>query len=221
MADENDLKKIAESLTAEQTTQLRKLLKSKGKYVRKGAYREKENKVRILNPDEWETFIYSTKENIRKYYWFLFLTGVRYKEAKHIQKQHIDFKNRTIILFKPKGGVQRYVSFSTFGKQKLKQFFEGLQLEDTLEFPSIQHLIQTMKKICKENNMPYWEDISVHNIRKSHENNLIALNLNQAKITAHLGHNLKTATEHYISSNFIKDKNQLDKSKLWFGDIFG
>lgn len=209
------------NISPEEATQIRLVLRGKSKYEKKGVYREKINRVRFMDPDEWEKFIYSVNENLRKYYWFLLLTGVRYKEAKNIKKGHINWQNRNIIIFKAKGGIQRHVNFSSLGKKKLKLFFEGLHNEDTLQFPTIQHLIQTLHKICKQKKIKYWEDISVHNIRKQHENYLLALNLPENKITTHMGHTPKTAQEHYNSSEFIKDKKQLDKIRLWMGDIFG
>ena len=209
------------NVTPEQATEIRKALRGKSKYHKKGVYREKENKVRFLDPDEWETFIYDCNNNITKYYWFLFLTGMRYKEAKHVKLKHFNWTNRNITIFTPKGGVQRNANFSTWGKKKLREMFEGLKDDDTLNFPTIQHLIQTLHRICEKNKIKYWRDISVHNIRKQHENYLIALNFPTQKITAHMGHTPKTAAEHYNSSEFIKDKNQLDKIRVWLGDIFG
>lgn len=218
---DNQIAEQLKNVTPEQATEIRKALKGKSKYANKHIYRAKENKVRFLDPDEWETIIYSCNENIRKYYWFLFLTGMRYKEAKNVKLNHFNWTNRTITIFTPKGGVQRHANFSTFGKKKLKEMFEGLSNEDTLSFPSIQHLIQTLHRKCKEHNIKYWQDISVHNVRKQHENYLIALNFPPSKITAHMGHTPKTAAEHYNSSEFIKDKKQLDKIREWLGDIFG
>lgn len=218
---ETELQNKVKELTPEEATELRKMLKGKSKYACKNVYRQKENRVRFMDPDEWEKFIYSIKENLRKYYWFLLLTGMRYKEAKHVQKGHINWKNRSITIFKPKGGVQRNANFSSFGKRKLQDMFEGLDEKDTLNFPTIQHLINILHKVCGKHQMKYYKDISVHNIRKQHENYLHALNLDGAKITAHMGHTAKTAAEHYNSSEFIKDKKQLDKIRDWFSDIFG
>jgi integrase len=217
---EIDLNQIKE-LTPEQATEVRKLLKGKIKYTKKGVYREKENKVRFMNPDEWELFIYNVKDDLRKYYWFLMLTGMRYKEAKFVQKGHINWKNRSITIFKPKGGVQRYVNFSSFGKRKLQEMFEGKIETDTLNFPTIQHLIQTLHRICIDKKIKYAKDISVHNLRKQHENYLIALNISRDKLTSHMGHTPKTAAEHYNSSEFIKDFKQLEKIRLWLEDIMG
>lgn len=218
---ENELQNKIQNLTPEEATEIRKLLKGKSKYTKKGVYREKENKLRYLTPDEWNTFILNLKDNLKKYYWFLLLTGVRYKEAKLVKKKQIDWSNRSIILFKTKGGVQRNVNFSSFGKKKIKEMFDGLTNEDTLSFPTHQHLDQTLHKVLGKLKFQYWKDISIHNIRKQHENYLHALNLDGAKITAHMGHTPKTAAEHYNASKFIKDAKQLEKIKEWFDDIFG
>jgi integrase len=218
---EEDLQAKIKELSSEEATQIRKILKGRSKYIKKGVYREKENKVRFLNPDEWETIIYDIKDNLRKYYWFLLLTGMRYKEAKHVKKGHINWGNKSIIIFKPKGGVQRNANFSSFGKRKLQEMFSNLSEEDTLKFPTIQHLIQTLHKVCRKHKIKYWQDISVHNLRKQHENYLLALDLPYQKITVHMGHTAKTALEHYNSSEFIKEKKQLDKIRIWFADIFG
>lgn len=213
---------MLQNITPEQATEIRKSLKGKSKYQKKNIYRPKENRVRFLDPDEWETIIYDKQlERLKKYYWFLLLTGMRYKEAKFVKKGHINWKNRSITIFKAKGGVQRNANFSSFGKRMLQDMFEGKLEEDTIGFPTIQHLIQTLHKVCAKHNIKYWKDISVHNIRKQHENYLHALNLDGAKITAHMGHTAKTAAEHYNSSSFIKDKKQLDKIRMWFDDIFG
>ena len=48
----------------------------------------------------------------------------------------------------------------------------------------------------------------------------MSLDMHEGKTTKHMGHNAKTALNHYLSGVFIKDKNQLNKIKLWLGDIF-
>lgn len=217
MININELKNI----TAEQATEIRKALKGKSKYKKKGVYREKINKVKFLDPDEWEKFYYSLDDNNRKYFMFLFLTGMRYKEAKNVCDEHIDWNQRQIIVYKPKGGIQRYSNFSSWGKREIKQMFERKDKKETLHFPSIQHMRHLLHKHCREQNIKDWQDLSVHNIRKQHENYLIALDIQNNKITKHMGHTAKTALEHYNSSAFIKDKKQLDKIRIWFGDIFG
>ncbi len=205
----------------EEATELRKLLRGKSKYQKKDVYREKENKLRYLDPDEFWLFVNSIKPSLQKYYWVLYLTGLRYKEAKHVTANHIDWKNRAIIIFKAKGGFQRNANFSTYGKHKLVEYFKGRDKDKPLDFPTIQHLRRVLQETCKKHRFKWWQDLSVHNIRKSHENALLAVGVDKSMLTAHMGHTPKTAQEHYISSVFIKDKKQLKKLESWFGDIFG
>lgn len=215
-----DIEKF-KNMTPEEATEVRKALRGKSKYAKKGVYREKKNKTRFLDPDEWDKFYYGLDGNNKKYFMLLFLTGMRYKEAKHVAQNHINWTNRSIIIYKPKGGIQRNVSFSTYGKKEIKRMFEGKKNDEALDFPTIQHMRHLLHKICKEKNINGWRDISVHNIRKQHENYLMALDLPDKRIISHMGHNNKTAIEHYNSSMFIKDKKQLDKIRKWLGDIFG
>ncbi len=217
-----DVENILSTASEEDLVKLRQALKTKSKYQKKGVYREKENKVRFFNPDEWEKFIYAVNPEWRNYYWMLMLTGLRYKEAKHVKIGDIDFANKQIIILKPKGGVQRYCHLSSYSTKFLRQWkaSDNLKEQDTLSFPTIQHLIQLMKRVCKDQSIKDYSDFSVHNLRKTHENYLIALNKDEVKITRHMGHTLKTAQQHYISSAFIKDKNQLDKIRGWLSDIF-
>lgn len=213
-----------EKLSPEEIERLRKQLRHKTKQINKGIYRPKEIATRFFNPDEWETFIYAVPNNLKFYYWFLMLTGMRYKEAKNVKWNNIDLSNKQLIVTNPKGGkVMRYVQLSSFTIKMLKHYKQDNNIgnEDTFNFPTIQHLIQTMKKILKEKNIRGWKDYSVHNLRKTHENYLISLSHDTIRITLHMGHNLKTATDHYLSSAFIKDKKQLDMIRIWLGDIFG
>ncbi len=217
-----DVENILSTASEEDLTKLRQALKPKSKYQKKGVYREKENKVRFFNPDEYEKFIYAVSPKWRNYYWFLMLTGLRYKEAKNVKVGDIDFANKQIIILKPKGGVQRYCHLSSYGVKLIRQWkmSDNLKEKDMFSFPTIQHLIQLMKKTCKEQGIKDYPDFSVHNLRKTHENYLLALGKDEMKLTRHMGHTPKTAQQHYLSSAFIKDKSQLDKIRTWLSDIF-
>ncbi len=184
--------------------------------------RRKENRTRFFDPDEWEKFIYSCNNNWRKYFWIMMLTGLRYNEAKHVQIKYIDWKNRWITIIKAKGNKQRPVHLSSYAVKKLRSYIseENLQPDSTFNFPTLQGMRQYMQKRCKEQHIQGWEDLSSHNLRKTHENYLLALNKDNIKVAAHMGHTQKTAMEHYISGAFIKDKKQLDKIRQWLGDIF-
>lgn len=214
------------NLSDEQIDQIRKNLPRKKKYIKKGVYRTKDNPTRFFKPDEWEKFIYSTNEKWRFYFWFLLLTGIRYKEAIHIKINDIDFNDRQILIRKPKGlndgKVMRYVQLSPYANKfiKARKNYMNLQPEDTFSFPTIQGMIQYMKKRLKELGFDDYKDFSVHNIRKTHENYHISIGTDENKLVRHMGHTLKTANQHYISGAFIKDSKQLDKIRLWLGGSF-
>lgn len=213
-------------LTDEQITEIRKSLPRKKKYQRKDVYRQKENPIRFFKPDEWEKFIYSTNERWRFYFWFLFLTGARYKEAKLIKVQDIDFKDRQILIKNPKGKnigkVMRYIQISPYAKRLIQARIRvmGLKSEDNFNFPTIQGLRNYMQKKLKEIGVKDYKDFSVHNIRKTHENYHISLGTNEKKLIRHMGHNESTANDHYISGAFIKSPKQLEKIKSWIGGSF-
>jgi len=184
--------------------------------------RKKENATRFFDPDEWEKFIYSCNQKWRPYFWIMMLTGLRYNEAKHIKVRNIDWKNRWIVVLKGKGSKIRYVNLSSYSSKFIKSFINdnNLEWESTFKFPTLQGMRQYIHKISRQQNIQGWKDISTHNLRKTHENYLLALNKDNIKVARHMGHTPKTALDHYISGAFIKDKKQLDKIRLWLGDIF-
>jgi len=96
----------------------------------------------------------------------------------------------------------------------------NLQGKDNFNFPTIQGHRQYMQRVLRKIGIKDWRDFSCHNLRKTHENFLVSLNVSDTKITRHMGHTEKTANEHYISGAYIKDKKQLDKIRMWLGDAF-
>lgn len=214
------------NLSDEQITFIRKNLPRKSKYIKKNVYVGKENPTRFFNPDEWELFIYSTNDKWRFYFWFLLLTGVRFKEARYIKVKDIEFVNRQLLIKRPKGEsqgkVMRYVQLSSFAVKFIKARITelGLKDDDTFNLPTIQGLIQYMRKQLEKIGIKDFRDFSIHNIRKTHENYHISLNVNDNKLMRHMGHTMKTANDHYISGSYIKDKKQLDKIRIWIGDAF-
>jgi len=187
--------------------------------------RKKENPIIFFTPDIWEKFIYSCNNNWRPYFWIMMLTGARHNEIKNVKVKNIDWKNKWIIILKAKGGREniRYVHLSSFTTRFIRSFIKenNLQQEDVFNFPTRQGMRQYIHKICKQQNIAGWKDLSSHNLRKTHENYLLALDKDNIKIAKHMGHTSKTAIDHYTSSAFIKDKKQLDKIRTWLGDIFG
>ena len=185
-------------------------------------FRKKENKTRFFNPDEWERFIYACNLKWRPYFWMMMLTGLRYNEAKNIKVRDIDWKNRWIVVLKGKGNKIRYINLSSYAIKFFKHFIRenNLSPDDNFNFPTLQGMRQYMHRVCKQKGIQGWKDFSTHNLRKTHENYLLALDKDNIKIAKQMGHTQKTALDHYISGAFIKDKKQLDKIRTWLGDIF-
>jgi len=76
-----------------------------------------------------------------------------------------------------------------------------------------------LKKNLKEIRIKDWDNFSLHNIRKTMETWLMALNVDSMKIMAHLAHDLKTATQHYVSADVFsfEEKKQM---RLIIGDLY-
>jgi len=214
------------NLSDEQISFIRKNLPKKKKYEKKQSYRMKENKVRFFNPDEWEKFIYSTSDTWRFTFWFFLLTGVRYKEAKVIQIMDFDFPNRNLFIKKPKGidagKVQRTVNLSPYAVKFIRSYIHinNLKNTDTFKFQTIQGVRQYMQRQLKAIGINDWRDFSVHNLRKTHENFMMSLDVPEGKLFRHMGHTMKTANQHYLSSAFIKDVKQLNKIRIWLDGAF-
>jgi integrase len=68
-----------------------------------------------------------------------------------------------------------------------------------------------VKRYTKLAGIEDWEDFSNHNIRKTVENWLCALNINHLSIQAHMGHTLDVAAAHYVSTQLL---NGEDKSLI-------
>lgn len=215
------------SLTYEQVQELKRQLPKKPKYVPKNVYRRKENPTRFFLPSEWKMFISSVHPKTRFFYWFLFYTGMRYKEAKNVKVMDVDMKQSWIIIKKPKGigagKPMRYAHLSSKGRKLIADYIKekNLQDQDLFGFPTIQALIKQMQGKMKKLKVRDWRDFSVHNIRKTHENYLNTLQFDESKITRHMGHNQSTAMKHYLSGAFIKDRSDIEWIRRWLGDIFG
>ena len=66
-----------------------------------------------------------------------------------------------------------------------------------------------MKLYCKEAGLADYEDFSAHNLRKTLENWLIALNINVLAIQAHMGHQLDIAAAHYVAASLFTAEDKI------------
>jgi len=123
------------------------------------------------------------------------------KEYSNIEQQ-IDAYSKQVINRRKE---IRNVKISNKFKDELKEYIKKNKLnkKDTFNIVSIQYLNQTMKKILKEMNVKDWRDFSIHNLRKTHENYIIALGSNPLAIKMHMGHAVDVASTYYISTNIF------------------
>lgn len=189
-----------------------------------GKYTLKSNPKRFFYPKEWIKFYDSLKSHYKFHFDFLFNTGMRYNEAKHIIVSDIDFSRKWIVITKAKGGRSRirYVHFTKeFGK-RIKSYIDlyNLSSDDDFKFPTIQCITQILKRHCKLIGIKDWQNFSAHNIRKTHENYLLAIDKNIMHIQGHMGHTIQIAEAHYVSGALIKDEIEKRMIKNWFGEMF-
>jgi len=194
---------------------------NKGKH---GKFRIKDDLRRFFTPSEWERFYDTLHPNHKFPFLFLFSTGMRYNEAKNVLVGDIDWQNKWIDVKKPKGGRlrKRIAHITTYFKKQLKYqiAISELKPEDNFKFPTIQGMNKTMKNTCKKIGIKDYLDFSPHNLRKTHENFLLAIDKDMYRIEQHMGHSAKTAMGHYVSGAIIKREEDKNKIRKWFGDMF-
>lgn len=125
--------------------------------------------------------------------------------TQKITKRRIDIRNVRISL-----------QFANSIKRFIKEY--NIQKTDTFNFPTIQHMNQTMKRILKQKNVLDWQDFSPQNIRKTHENYLLATGSNPLSIRMHIGHSLDVAAAHYISTNIFTSE-EIGMIKIILGNL--
>lgn len=186
----------------------------------KRAYTKKNNLRRFFFPKDWNKFKDIIENKQHKFFFeFLLHTGCRYNEAAHITGNDIDFANDMIFIKFAKGGAhkQRQIQMSSYLKRRIIQYIKENKMTRTSRFgfPSVQFLDKQIKRYAAEAEIASPADFSCHNLRKTLENWLCALNINSLTISAHMGHTLDVAQAHYIGSQvFTQEDKVLIKSIL-------
>jgi integrase len=180
------------------------------------------NRDRIFYPNEWERFFSKLKERQKFTFNFLINTGARINEARHVQVKDIDFKKKllTIKTTKKRGyqstGKIRIIPLSDRFLLKLKETIEEkkLNLEDYLSILSTPAANIAMKKALVIAGIKDYYMFSVHNVRKTLETWLCALNLSELKILSHFGHDRSTALRYYIQADSLSPEDKLRIRKI-------
>lgn len=194
---------------------INKEIEKKSKAPKK--YRKKENLKRFYSPKEWFNLLKQIKNEKHKFFIeFLLHTGARINEARGIKVADIDFDREQIILKKTKGGMKksRTIQISTYLSGRIKSYINSMKIKSTLSelgFPSTVMMNKMIKRYTRLSGIEDWKDFSNHNIRKTLENYLVALNINYLSIQAHMGHTLDVASAHYVATQLL---NSEDKSLI-------
>lgn len=182
---------------------------------------------RFFYPDEWMAFIDNIKPSQKPTFMFLINTGARINEVRNIQVSDVDLDRQSIFLRTVK---QRNID----GKRKTRtipissQFtrylrgmiqLNNMRREDYFRILSTSAANKAQKKTLKLINIPDYKMISIHNIRKTFETWLLAIDIDFKKVTLHLGHTQAVASEHYVSPDAFTYEEK-DKMRKILGDLY-
>lgn len=190
-------------------------------------YSVRTNRKRFFFPGEWKLFWSALQNpNQRRCYDILINTGARYNEAKNIKKEDIDFNRGTLTIkvakIKAKKGQRfpdpRTFKVSTQFLERLKGYTEYLKDSDTIPFLTNSCLNLALKKILGKIGIKDKFMFSVHNLRKTHGNWLVAHDVNIANICKRLGHDYNTFLGSYASADIFDDKDRDEIAEI-LGDL--
>lgn len=193
------------------------------------SYTIKDNKHRYFFPDEYMKFEDCLKVKQRASVKFLINTGARIDEARHVKVEDIDIERNRIVLrhtkTKAKKGEKqgriRTIPISTQFSKYLKKFItdNNLQQEDYLGILSNPALNIAYKKSGNKAEIKDYWNISSHTFRKTLEVWLMALGVDALPLTAHLGHDIRTASQYYVSPDIFTWEEK-KKMREIIGDLY-
>jgi len=198
------------------------------------SYTLKDNTHRFLLPDEYMKFEDALKAKQRFAVKLLINTGARIMEAQNIKVNDIiwavnsgDKTKITLRVTKTKAKKgethcrPRMIHVSTQFSKYLKKYINEHKLEpdDYLGVLSNAALNIAYKKAGKVVGIKDYWNISSHTFRKTLEVWLMALGVDSLPLTAHLGHDVKTAAQYYVSPDIFSydDKTRM---RMIIGDLY-
>ncbi len=185
------------------------------------SYSLKDNKDRFLFPEEYMKFEDVLKSKQKFSVRFLINTGARINEARNVRVDDIDIERKRIVLRVTKTkakkgekkGKPRIIPISSKFAKFLKAHIRNKKLnpEDYLGILSNSALNTAYKKAGQKSGIKNYGDISSHTFRKTLEVWLMSLGVQDIPLTAHIGHDIKTAASHYVSPDIFswEDKQQM------------
>jgi len=193
-------------------------------------YTLKDNPNRFLYPKEYMKFEDALKKKQKFSVMFLINTGARINEAKNVKVSDIDFNNKRIVLRitktkakkKERIGRMRTIPVSTQFTRYLKKEVTNRKLnnDDYLGILSNSALNIAYKKAGKKAGIKDFWNISSHTFRKTLEVWLMALGVDALPLTAHIGHDVKTAAQYYVSPDIFSWEEKKQMREI-IGDLYG
>ena len=205
------------------------------KTVQRGSstYTVRNNRNRFFFPDEWMGFYDALNERQKITFEFLINTGARIMEVQHVQVKDVDFDRQNIVLRVTKRiinrpGVQktgvskiRVINCSSKFIKYLGRIQKEYKLTPEDKFPLLSTPAANiaMKKALQKVGIKDWDMFSVHNVRKTLETWLIALNVDHFKVVNHFGHTSAIALKHYVSPDIFNYEDKKAMREI-IGDLF-
>ena len=203
---------------------MRQIIKKDGKL-----YTIRGNRDRFFFPDEWMKFIDNSKSRQKFTFNSLINTGSRINEVRNVKVSDIDLDRKRIVLRvtkikakkKEKSPRPRIIPISKQFSKYLRKHIRDNKLgnDDYLGILSTPAANIGMKKALQNSKIKDWQMFSIHNIRKTFEVWLMALNVDGLTITAHVGHSMQTAAGHYVSPDVFSWEEK-SKMREIIGDLY-
>ena len=142
--------------------------------------------------------------------------------------QDIDFDRQNIVITQTKSRNKdgsrriRVIKISTQFTRYLKRIINQFKLkpEDYIPILSTPAANIAMKKALEKAGIKDYVMFSVHNVRKSIETWLIALDIDSMKLAQHFGHSIVIAARHYVSPDIFGNDEKLMMRTI-IGDLYG
>jgi len=206
----------------------KKAVRSDGKI-----YTKKANQNRFFFPEEWMKFEDILKDRQKHTCKCLLNTGARIEEMQYVQVKDFIYnpKGRSRIIlrhtkkkakrFEYATGKVRDVPISKDFAKYLYGFIqkEKMKPDEDLKILSEPATLIGMKKAARKAGLVHPEDFSPHTLRKTLEVWLMALGVDGLAISAHIGHDIRTALSHYVSPDIFSWEDK-KKIKLILSDLY-
>lgn len=193
-------------------------------------YTLKDNKDRFFFPHEYMKFEDVLKSKQKFSVKFLINTGARIEESRNVKVEDCDIERKRIILritkVKARKGEKkprpRIIPISTQFSKYLRKHIKDKKLknEDYLGILSNSALNTAYKKAGQRSKLKDWWNISSHTFRKTLEVWLMSLGVDGLALVAHIGHDLKTAAQHYVSPDIFSWEEKTAIREV-IGDLYG